>query len=226
MPDLILIEKIRKLRAKGETYSEIQQALGIRLSKSTLSGWCKNVTLPEWYKKKISELNRKNYEKARVLAWAANKEKRERFVQKLINNIQPLKKKTKDREVLKMILATLYLGEGSKWKSHSGLVLGSSDQEIILLYIRLLEVCYSMKRKNLKCRISYRADQNIRSLEKYWSTVTRIPLKNFYKTKPDPRTVGKPTKKTEYKGVCVIMGGGSHIQLELEAIPKLILKGL
>ncbi|MBI2355962.1 MAG: hypothetical protein HYV13_02010 [Candidatus Doudnabacteria bacterium] len=219
-------QQVIKLRAKGKTYSEIEQALKLSLPKATLSGWCKDVVLPKWYRQKIYKLNQENYKKARELAWAANKIKRERFIQELLNNIKPLQQKTKDLDVLKMILATLYLGEGTKWKGHSGMVLGSSDPNIILLYIKLLELCYGVDHRNLKCRVSYRADQNIKSLEKYWSVLTGIPLRNFYKTKFDPRTIGKPTKNKEYKGVCVIMGVGSHIQLELEAIPKLILAGL
>ncbi|OGI82361.1 hypothetical protein A3G53_01240 [Candidatus Nomurabacteria bacterium RIFCSPLOWO2_12_FULL_44_11] len=137
-----------------------------------------------------------------------------------------MKRKIKDILVLKMILSVLYLGEGTKWKGHSGMVLGSSDPNIILLYIKLLEICYGINHKKLKCRVSYRADQNLKSLERYWSKITGIPLSNFYKTKFDPRTIGKPTKNKKYRGVCVIMGAGSHIQLELEAIPKLILMGL
>ena len=78
----------------------------------------------------------------------------------------------------------------------------------------------------MKCRISYRADQNIKSLQNYWSRLTGISLKNFYKTIPDPRTIGKPTKKKDYKGVCVVTCAGSHIQLELEAIPAIVLRGL
>lgn len=224
--DKTVKKQVRRLRSKGKTYSEIQDLLKVSLSKSTLSGWCKDVALPKWYKQKIYRLNQENYKKARKLAWAANKTKRERFLQELLNDIKPLQEKIKDREVLKMILAILYLGEGTKWKGHSGLVLGSSDPNIILLYIKLLELCYGIDREKMKCRISYRADQNIKSLERYWSRITSIPLTNFYKTKPDPRTIGKPTKKKEYKGVCVVMCAGSHIQLELEAIPKLILKGL
>ena len=125
-----------------------------------------------------------------------------------------------------MLLAFLYLGEGSKWHSHKGLTLGSSSENIILLYIKLLNVCYKIDPKNLKCRVSYRADQNINKLERYWSRATSIPLKNFYKTIPDPRTIGKPTKKKSYKGVCVVMTGHTDIQLELEMIPEIILKGL
>ena len=61
-------------------------------------------------------------------------------------------------------------------------------------------------------------------LQEYWSRAAGIPLENFYKSIPDPRTVGKPTKDGNYKGVCVIMGGSTAIQLELEMIPKLILE--
>ncbi|OGI93581.1 hypothetical protein A3A03_00440 [Candidatus Nomurabacteria bacterium RIFCSPLOWO2_01_FULL_40_18] len=226
MRELVIKAHVIRLRIKGKTYTEIQNILKMSLPKSTLSGWCKGVRLPKWYKRKIDRINWNNYKKARRVAWMVNKAKRERFLRQLLENIKPLEKKIKDRDVLKMILATLYLGEGTKWKSHSGMVLGSSDPNIILLYIKLLELCYDINRKNLKCRVSYRADQNIKSLEKYWSKITAIPLKNFYKTKFDPRTVGKPTRKKEYKGVCVIMGVGSHIQLELEAIPGLILRGL
>lgn len=125
-----------------------------------------------------------------------------------------------------MILSFLYLGEGAKRGSHSGIQLGSSDQDIIKLYLRLLKRCYKINPAQLKCRISYRADQDIRSLEEYWSKITKIPLSNFYKTIPDPRTAGKPTKNSDYKGVCVISGSRSYIQLELETISKIILKGL
>ena len=77
----------------------------------------------------------------------------------------------------------LYHGEGPKWKSHSGLLLGSSDLNINQMYIRLLKI-------------------------------------------PNPRTVRSPVKKKNDKGVCVISYDGTYIQLELEMIPKIILKGL
>ena len=134
--------------------------------------------------------------------------------------------KVVDRDVQKIMLAMLYLGEGSKWRSHSGLMLGSSDPSIIKLYVGLLGVCYGIEVDRLKCRVSYRADQDIRALEHYWAKIIGIPLKNFYKTKPDPRTIGKPTKRSDYKGVCVVHCGNTKIQHELEMIPKLLLTGL
>ena len=89
-----------------------------------------------------------------------------------------------------------------------------------MLYIELLKTCYGIERDKLHCRVQYRADQVIDKLEHFWSKKTGIPRKNFYKTKPDPRTVGKTTKNFGYKGVCVVSCGGTKIQLELEGLAK------
>ncbi len=221
-----LKEKVRKLRTEGKTFSEILKKINIDIPKSTLSNWCIGVSLPPWHQERIDKLNKKNFNKAQRAAWATNKIKRERLLMALLESSESLLDKLKDKDVRKMLLAVLYLGEGTKWRSHSGLVLGSSDPDIICLYIKLLKMCYGLSLEKLRCRISYRADQNLHVLESYWSRVTGISLKNFYKTIPDPRTIGKPTRREEYKGVCVISCAGTHIQLELEAIPKLILKGL
>ena len=224
--EIIFKGKVRKLRAKGKTYSEIMKELNIRLPKSTISDWCKDVSLPKWYQMKIDKLNKRNLTKGQQMALVSNRIKRETFLKSLFDKNRNIVNKVKDKDILRALLSILYLGEGSKWKSHSGLILGSSDPLIIRLYLKLLELCYGLKPKKLKCRISYRADQNLGQIQKYWSHVSGIPLKNFYKTIPDPRTVGKPTKKKEYQGVCVINGGGSAIQLELEKIPEIIFEGL
>lgn len=226
MDRVALKEGARRLRRGGKTYSEIMNILRIKVPKSTMAFWCRGVSLPDWYWRKVNRLNANNLGKAQKAAWLVNKEKTERLVRELESRNKGLIKKLNDEDILKMILATLYLGEGAKWKSHRGLNLGSSDPNIIKLYLKLLKRCYKIKTNKLKCRVSHRADQNIKSLNKYWSRITGIPLTNFYKSKPDPRTVGKPTKKKDYKGVCVITCAGTHIQLELEAIPNLILRGL
>lgn len=223
MSKLILREKARRLRAKGKTYSEIQKTLGVSMPKSTLSSWCQNVVLPDWYNAKIRELNNKNFTKAQTMAWASSKKKRELYLKEVRREASKILKKF-NQEGLKVALAMLYLGEGAKWKGHSGLSLGSSDPNIILLYISLLKKCYNIGTESLRCRISYRADQDINELEKYWSATTTISRESFYKTKPDPRTKGKKTKKIDYKGVCVLTCAGAKIQLELEEITKLLYK--
>jgi hypothetical protein len=222
-PDTIR-KQVQLLRAKGKTYSEILKEISTRIPKSTLSNWCRNVILPDWYQGKIDEINKTSFSKGLAVAHASLKIKREKLLSELRIKDEGIVNRIFDKDFCKCALAMLYLGEGAKWKFHGGLMLGSSEPDIVLLYLRLLEICYGIDPKSLKCRICYRADQNINELEKYWSKTTGIPLENFYKTAPDPRTVGKPTRNGNYKGVCAIMGGGTVIQLELEQIPGLILE--
>ena len=205
------------------TYSEIQKGMDLYIPKSTLSIWCQGVTLPLWYEEKVRELNKSSLTKAQRYAWAQIKRKRELFLEAVSREAKSILKRF-NQDGLKIALAMLYLGEGAKWRSHSGLVLGNSDPEVICLYISLLRECYKIETHKLKCRVSYRADQNIHELENYWSKITGITQENFYKTKPDPRTIGKRTLNPDYKGVCVIHCAGAHIQLELEMIAKLLLQ--
>lgn len=201
--------------------------MGQSVPKATLSGWCLGIKMPKDYFLKVRDLNHKNLLRAQSKAKQISSEKRQKFLADIWQKSIGLANKiNSNREVLKVILAFLYLGEGAKWKSHPGLQLGSSDPLIVNLYLRLLRICYGIRPEQLKCRVNYRADQDLESLEKFWSFETSIPMSNFYKSIPDPRTYGKITKKRECKGVCVVNGGSTTIQLELEAIPRAIFEGL
>ena len=219
-------ERAIALRKEGKTYREILNELPIKPRKSTISAWCQNIPMPTWYAKKIELLNAVNLTKARRVSMAIQQKKHEDLLIKLKKDNQYFSNYKYDKDALKLVLAALYLGEGAKRKSHRGLLLGSSDPRIIMLYIKLLLLCYDINIERLRCRICYRADQDINILQTYWAGITGIPLKNFYKTKADPRTIGKPTLKQDYKGVCVITCGGTAIQLELDIIPQLILESL
>ncbi len=217
--------KIIKLRKQGKTYSEIQGSFKKAVPKSAISHWCKNIRLSKKQKERIGKIILDNVKISQKAAVAANRLKREKYLNGLEKrNLYLLKKLNKDTQ--KIALAMLYLGEGAKWENHRALLLGSSSPDIIKLYLKLLRNCYQIDNDKLRCRISYRADQDINELQRFWSKLTGIPVWHFFKTKPDPRTVGKKTKKKYYKGVCVIHYGSTEIQLELEIIAKLIMEGL
>ena len=218
--------RVRSLRSEGKTYSEIKKLLSAKIPKSTLSTWCFDVELPVWYKEKIGHLNNQNLNKAQKMAWISNKLKQEKRLESLRNTNLHMIEKIKDKNILKMLLAMLYLGEGAKWQSHRGLQLGSSYPLIVKLYLRLLYLCYGITINEVRARISYRADQNLSDLKKFWSRETLIPLKNFYNSIPDPRTKGKITKHKKYKGVCSISCKSTDIQLELSIIPEILFKGM
>jgi hypothetical protein len=221
-----LKKRVQTLRAQGKTFTEIMRKVGKCMPKGTLSYWCKHVSLPEEYRVRMDEEMRKRLHAARKLSVAARREQMRQRLEALRASNMHLVRRLRDMDTLKMLLAMLYLGEGAKWRSHRGLMLGSADPNIIRLYITLLHRCYGMKRAQLKCRITYRADQHIGNLQKYWSRITLIPEKNFYKTKPDPRTNGKPTVRKDYRGVCVVTCAGTHIQQELDIIANIIFLGL
>ena len=49
-----------------------------------------------------------------------------------------------------------------------------------------------------------------------------VPKRLFYPTRVDSRTVGKPTLKSNYKGVLKINYFDTRVQLELEALADLV----
>lgn len=228
MNNIVLKQKIRDLRKKGFSYTEIQKKLNIQIPKSTMSYICQKLKLTSKQQQRLKNKSLEKLKMARKKAIAVNRTKRNLFLKHLYQqNLSVINKI--DKNALKIALALLYLGEGAKWAKHRRLTLGSSDPNIIRIYISLLKICYGISAHDLHCRIQYRHDQDIKKLEKYWSNLTKIPLKNFYKTKADPRTKGKPTKNNNYKGVCVVGFGSTKIQLELEFIAQIFfnhIKGL
>ena len=220
-----LKEKVIKLRKQGKTYLEIQKGLKVSIPKSTFSYWCHNIPLPFGYQRKIREYNNFNLNKARKVALVVNRIKRERYLQSIVKRNMHLKGVLKNRDVAKITLAALYLGEGSKSSKRGSLMFGNSDSFIIGLFLSLLRYCYSVDEKKFRCTLQCRADQNIKKLNKFWSRITKIPSSQFYKARIDPRTIGKPSKKFDYKGVCCINYFSADVLLDLLQIPKIIYKG-
>lgn len=216
-------QEIIRLRKQGRTYDEISQALRLRLAKSTLSYICRGVEMPDSYRDRIKQLNVEHLKRVRVKALHTNSAKQQALLALLqrdaMTTVQDLSKDGR-----KVALAMLYLGEGAKWMGHRGLALGSSDPRIILLYTKLLETCYKIHPSEMRFRILYRADQDIIQLTQFWAKTLGVSRQQFYKTNPDARTVGKPTRKRNYRGVCVVTSKSTRIQLELDAIANELLR--
>lgn len=127
----------------------------------------------------------------------------------------------RDKEVSKIALAMLYLGEGAK-SEHDGVRFGNSNPNIIRLFLDLFMKCYQVDVSKFRIRIQCRADQNFKSLEKFWRAVINMHGVRFYPTWSDKRTIGKPTKRQEYMGVCCISYLDTKIQFELVNVGNLL----
>ncbi len=224
MDKIKLKEKAIELRTQGRTYSEIQEILKVSIPKSTLSYWCKDTKLPKEYYKRIQKIILNNAQRGLSVALVVNRVKREKYLRSVFKRNKHLATVLKSKDAAKVALVMLYLGEGSKTRRGS-LQFGNSDPFIISLFLCLLRYCYKIDESKFRCTLQCRADQNIKKLEKFWSGVTKIPLSQFYKSRIDPRTIGKPSKKLNYKGVCCINYFSADVFIELMQIPKIIHKG-
>lgn len=224
MAKALLKVEVIKLRKSGYTYSEIFKKLGTKISKSTMSNWCKDLTLSKQQNDRIKKIIEKNIAKARSIALNNNREKREKEEALLIKENQRLGVIFKNSDMQKIALSTLYLAEGTKTRG-GGLTLGNSDPFIIDLFLFLLRKCYNIDESKFRCTLQCRHDQNIKKLENFWSQLTGISLDQFYKARIDARTVNKPTKKKNYRGVLRINYFSARIYNELMMIPKIIHHG-
>lgn len=220
-----LKKEVIRLRKIGKTYGEIRQSTGVMLSKGTLSDWCNGILLSQLEKEKVRLSQLSNMERGRETAWIINKARRKAYLASIETRIEPLKEYAENRSAKKIALAMLYLGEGKKINA-SAITLGNSDPKIIKIFLSFLRSAYVIDEKKLHCTLQCRADQDIKILEKFWSECTKVPLERFYKTRIDARTIGKPSRKLDYKGVCVINYFSADVFWEVMMIGELLAKGL
>lgn len=215
-----LISEAKALRLEGKTYTEIKSILNLKIPKSTFVSWFRGIKLPSNYEEKIRLLNFEHLKKARLINIQKNKERRTYQFEEYQKNNKALVSKTTDKDILKIALAMLWLGEGFKTRGTFGI--GSSDARIIVLFMFYLKKCYDIDIKKVRCTLQCRADQNISELESYWMKITDVPKGLFYKARIDPRTVGKATIDKEYKGVLRVDYFDVRIQDEMATIVNML----
>lgn len=217
-----LVEKIRKLRSKGKTYGEINRTLHTNVAKSSLHWICKNTPLPVEYQEKITKLNIQNLGIARATSIAIRQAKREKILKQVKQINTPIAPRIQEMNTAKIALAFLCLGEASKSTNRHTFSLGSANPKIVTLFIELLDKCFHINRQKIRCTVQCRADQNALQLIRFWAGHTGIPVSQFYKSQIDKRTIGKPTRKSNYHGVLNVYYADKKIQLELESLADLV----
>ena len=211
------------LRKQGKTYSEIR-ALIPKISKSTLSYWLGGLELSDKQKERLSQNVGRKLVKARTRSILVQKNKREKYFYDIENkNLSFINLLNINKKAAKLVLAALYLGEGTK-SMRGSLRLGNSDSGIIRLFLKLLRSCYTIDEAKFRVTVLCRADQDVKILNNFWVQVTGINKKQFYKARIDPRTIGKPSRKLDYKGVCVIDYFSASIFHDLLTLGKMMTK--
>ncbi|TSC89886.1 MAG: Uncharacterized protein G01um10143_376 [Parcubacteria group bacterium Gr01-1014_3] len=205
------------LRRRGLSIGRIEKEL--KIHRSTLSGWFKNVELTKEQKSNLIKRWKNGLVKAREVAsqWHRNeKQKRLLVAQKeaeaVLNNLNMRNKAT-----LEIALAMLYMGEGIKSKDSTGM--GNSNPLLLKSFVYMLKNFYLIPDDKLRCDLYLRADQSPEKMKKFWSKELDLPIENFKFVNLDKRTIGSKTYPS-YKGVCAVSCGNVAIKRKLLNISK------
>lgn len=89
-----------------------------------------------------------------------------------------------EEKELKIMGIMLYWGEGAKsgeYGKNRCVDLANSDPKIILVFLHFLRRFCGVDEKRLRCLLYCYSDQNVGGLTRFWSKITRIPIKQFIK---------------------------------------------
>ena len=169
----------RTLRKQG--LSVIVIAKKLHVSKSTASLWTKDISLSFEQLEQLRRRTIKGAEKGRLLG--AERQRQDRL-QRIIdgnvygrNNIRLLTEK----EFFVSGIA-LYWAEGNK--KMKKIEFCNSDPKLILFLLRWFQKFFDLTISDFKCYVGVNVIHKKRDLiiQKYWSSVTHIPLDQFTKT--------------------------------------------
>lgn len=196
MAKLQLRALAEKMRREGQSYSAIQQKLGV--SKSTLSSWLKDIPLSDTRLRELRDFNPVRIEKTRQTKLLKKQTRRDSVFEKV----------KRDFKVIKTPLFKegfyLYWGEGTKTAEYT-VALTSSDPAIIKCFVSWLLIL-GVAKADMRIKVHIYSDQVESEVLKYWSQKTTLQKRQFYKSyikKSD--AVRKTYKGTFGNGTCSVL---------------------
>lgn len=183
-------EKARALRKQGKSINQIVREAS--LTKSSVSLWVRDIVLTKTQKKKLSERGRsvESVEKRRINRLFNEERKRQVIIDKAKDDFSTI-----SLNELKLIGIMLYWGEGGKTGNWS-VRLANSDPAIIKVMMRFFrEVCRVPEHK-FHAHIHTFENADVNKTEKYWSQISGISRKQFYKTYTKPSIASLQKRKT------------------------------
>ncbi|MCK5044450.1 hypothetical protein KAR26_01820 [Candidatus Parcubacteria bacterium] len=178
----------RKLRLQGYSINEICRKLS--LAKSSVSIWVRDIKLTTTQKENLSSkgIKKEIIERRRTTRLIRENAKRQIIINEAKEDIDSLSKKD-----LFLIGIALYWAEGSK-SQRNAVKFSNSDSRMIKLMMRFFKDICRVPEKKLKGYIHIHHHLDVKKSEDYWSSISKIPLSQFYKTYRKPNK-GSQNKK-------------------------------
>lgn len=193
-------EKIKAfaLRKKGKSYGEISKAL--KVNKSTISGWFKNIDWSQDIKLQLIEKSKETSRKRLIhlndlkkKKWSAHYVKAEKEA------VVEFEKLKKDKLFITGI--ALYWGEGDKTFKNGIVRISNTDVKMLAVFNDFLQVVCKVNIEKIKAGILLYPDLDSDQCLKFWSEGIRISKERFFKS-----TVIQGRHKTKRlgNGVCIV----------------------
>jgi len=189
----------RHLRKQGISIKKIAKQISV--SVSSVSVWCRDISFTEEEKKKMFRDGYIAGSRARFEAIERRKEAKRKEIVKL-HQMSKKEVGTLTQRELFLVGIALYWGEGFKKDSLVGLA--NTSPSIIRFYIRWLQSCFQITKKELIVRITINCEREKETerIERYWSEQLNIPRNQFSKCYYQQTKLKKEYEDAEgYKGV-------------------------
>lgn len=189
-------EKAIQLRLQGWSYSQIKKKL--KVSKSTLSYWLRDMPLSAERIKSLQSSGPRRIEKFRNTM----REKRQIKLKEAYDAVSGHIGALSDREII-IGGFFLYWGEGTK-RSMSCLAMSNTDPAIQLFFLKWMEIL-GVPRSRMRVKLHLYSDMNIDESIDYWSNLLGISKSNFLKSYiKQSRQLDINYKREFVKGTCMI----------------------
>lgn len=195
--------KAIRLRVQGFTYSQILNK--VKVSRSTLSVWLRNIQMTYQQKNHIKNLINKTRLNTQKQRKNLTRLSTKTIVENAKNEIVSV-----DINCFKLIGASLYWAEGSKQRNSNlsqGLIFSNSDPNMILLYLNWLKLVLHVKDENIILELYIHIGQLDKKNDfiNYWSNKTKLPRSKFDRIYVKKHALSKKYSNNEYKGLVRII---------------------
>jgi transcriptional regulator with XRE-family HTH domain len=173
---LELKRKARFLRKKGLSIKEIEKKL--KVSRSSISLWVRDIELSNQQIKYLYASKKTGALKGSIIAARNKKKEREKLVYRLLKEGEEQVGKISKRDRF-IAGISLYYGEGGKTDGQVSFT--NSDPYAIKFMVNWLREFYSISENRIRGSLYVHDNLDKDKAEKYWSRITKIPLKQFTK---------------------------------------------
>jgi len=170
--------KALELRRRGESIIVI--AKKIRVAKSTVSLWCRDIELTTEQIERLRQNRIKGGYAGRIKGARMQYQRRLEKIKKYNKEGAKEIGKLSDRDLL-MIGVSFYWGEGSK--KRRSLTFSNSDPEAIKIMLKFLKKIFKVKNNEISPYVGINKihKNRVEEVEDYWSKVAKIPRRQFTK---------------------------------------------